>query len=77
MTEWASLGKMLLLMGGLMALAGLILLLVGKVPLLGHLPGDIAIRRGNMSCFVPIATSILLSLLLTLVLNLIARLLSR
>jgi hypothetical protein len=77
MTEWASLGKMLLLMGGLMALAGLILLLVGKVPLLGHLPGDIAIRRGKMRCFVPIATSILLSLLLTLVLNLIARLLSR
>jgi hypothetical protein len=77
MTELTSLGKMLLLMGGLIALLGLMLLLVGKVPFLGRLPGDIMLWRGNVSCFVPIATSILLSLLLTLLLNLIARLLSR
>jgi hypothetical protein len=41
---------------------------------LGRLPGDIVIERGNLSCAVPIATSILLSLLLTLILNLLARL---
>jgi hypothetical protein len=77
MTELTGLGKMLLLMGGLIALLGLILLLVGRVPFLGRLPGDITLRRGNVSCFVPIATSILVSLLLTLLLNLIVRLLSR
>ena len=76
-TDVTTLGKILLLMGGLIVLTGLILLLVGKVPFLGRLPGDITIRRGNASCFVPLATSILLSLLLTLLLNLIARLLSR
>ncbi len=70
-------GKMLLVVGSLIALAGLILLLVGRVPFLGRLPGDITFRRGNVSCYVPIVTSILLSLLLTLVLNLLARLLSR
>jgi len=75
--DFSNVGKMLVVIGGVIALAGLGLLLVGKVPLLGHLPGDITLRRGNMSCYVPIVTSILLSLLLTLVLNLIARLLSR
>jgi len=32
------------------------------------------IERGNLTCAVPIATSILLSLLLTLILNVLARL---
>lgn len=86
MIDSSSLGKILVVMGGLIVMAGLILLLVGKVPFLGHLaqemarlrlPGDITFRRGNVSCYVPIVTSILLSLLLTLILNLIARLLSR
>ena len=77
MMDSTDFGKMLVVLGGLIALAGLILLLVGKVPFFGRLPGDITLRRGNASCYVPIVTSILLSLLLTLVLNLIARLLSR
>jgi hypothetical protein len=75
--DFSNAGKVLLLVGGLIALAGLVLLLAGKVPSLGRLPGDITFRRGNVSCYVPIVTSILPSLLLTLVLNLIARLLSR
>jgi hypothetical protein len=77
MTDFTNLGRLLLVMSGLIALLGLCLLLAGKVPVLGRLPGDITLRRGNVSCFVPIATSILLSVLLTLLLNLIARLLSR
>jgi len=75
--DFSSSGKVPMLMGGLMALAGLLLLWVGKVPLLGRLPSDITIRGGNMSCHVPIVASILLSVLLTLVLNLITRLLHR
>lgn len=73
----SSFGKMLLVMGGLIMLMGLLLLLVGQVPFLGRLPGDVTFRRGNVSCYIPIVTSILLSLLLTVVLNLLARLLSR
>lgn len=68
---------MLLILGGMIALLGLLILLVGHIPFLGKLPGDITIRRGNFTCFVPIVTSILLSLLLTIILNLLARLLSR
>lgn len=64
-------------MGGLIVLLGLLLLLAGKVPLLGRLPGDITFRRGNVRCYVPIATSILLSLLLTIALAIIRRLSGR
>ena len=40
---------------------------------LGRLPGDFRFQAGGITCFLPLASSILLSLLLTLVLNLIAR----
>ena len=75
--DLSGIGKMLLLVGGLIALTGLGLLLMGRLPLLGMLPGDITWRRGNVSCFIPIVTSLLLSLLLTIVLNVLLRLLGR
>jgi len=77
MMSFAELGKMLLVLGGVIVLLGLILLVLGRVPLLGRLPGDITFRRGNLSCFVPIVSCILLSLLLTVVLNLLLRLFGR
>lgn len=70
-------GRMLLLLGGLLVGLGLVLLLVGRIPFLGQLPGDITLRRGNATCYVPIVTSIVLSLLLTLLLNLLIRMLGR
>jgi hypothetical protein len=70
-------GRMLVFVGGLVVVLGLALLVVGRVPFLGRLPGDIALRRGGFSCYVPIVSSLLLSLLLTLVLNLIVRFLNR
>jgi hypothetical protein len=66
-------GKLLLLLGGAIALLGLLLVVAGRVPFLGRLPGDLTWRRGNVSCSVPLASSILLSLLLTLALNLVPR----
>lgn len=75
--DFTDLGKTLLLVGGLIILLGLVLLVMGRVPFLGRLPGDITFRRGNVSCYIPIVTSILLSLLLTVVLNLLFRLLGR
>ena len=71
------LGRTLLIMGGLLALVGGLLLIGSKVPFLGHLPGDIRIERGNLSCFFPLATSLLISLLLTIVLNIVLRLLQK
>ncbi len=41
---------------------------------LGRLPGDIRIQRGNLTCFFPLATTIILSIVLTILMNLIVRL---
>jgi hypothetical protein len=46
---------------------------------LGDLPGDIRYEseEGRFSCFIPLASSLLISLLLTILLNVIIRLLRR
>lgn len=78
MFEFQNLGRFLLIIGGGIALVGLLLMLGGRLfPWLGRLPGDIRYQGENVSCFFPIVTSILLSIILTLVLNLIIRLLNR
>jgi hypothetical protein len=71
------LAKMLVLFGVLLVIIGGVVFLVGKVPFVGRLPGDINIQQGNFSCFFPLATSILLSIALTVVLNLIIRIINK
>jgi hypothetical protein len=53
--------------------SGLLFLLLARILPGGRLPGDIAISRGPVSCFIPLATSLLLSIILTVLLNLWAR----
>jgi len=50
---------------------GVILVLLSRLTGSGWLPGDVVIRRGNLTCVFPLATSLLLSILLTLLLNLV------
>lgn len=59
--------------GGGIFVLGLVLVLAGRIPGLGQLPGDITIQRGNFTLFAPITTMIIVSVVLTLVLNLLAR----
>jgi len=66
-------GKLLIVSGLLVALAGVALVLVGRVPWIGRLPGDIEVHRGNWTFYFPLATSILVSVVLTLVFWLIGR----
>ena len=68
-----SLGKLLIVFGVVLALLGGLLLLVGKFPLLGRLPGDIVIRRDNWSVYFPLTTGIVISVLLTLLFSLFGR----
>ena len=68
-----SLGKLLILFGVVLALVGGLLLLVGKIPWLGRLPGDIVIRRENWSFYFPLTTGIVISVLLTLLFSLFGR----
>lgn len=66
-------GRALLTLGLVLAGIGLLIMLAGRIPFLGRLPGDLSLQRGNVQFYIPFATSILLSILLTLVINLIAR----
>jgi hypothetical protein len=67
------LGRILIVVGVLIVLVGGAFVLWGRIPLLGRLPGDINIQRGNVRIFVPITTTIILSIVLTIILNLVAR----
>ena len=66
----ADIGRFLLLVGVLIAVVGAVLLFLPRVPWLGRLPGDILVRRGPVTFYFPLATSIILSVLLTILLNL-------
>jgi len=71
-------GRILLITGVVIAVAGGLMLLAGRAGIrLGQLPGDIRIEGQGFSCLIPIVSSILLSILLTVVLNLIIRFLNR
>ena len=67
-----NIGRLLLGIAAIIAFAGLVFLLMGKLGL-GRLPGDILIRRENFTVFVPITTMIVISIVLTLLFNLFRR----
>ena len=70
----ADLGKLLIVIGGLLVLAGVVVMLIGRTGLpLGKLPGDITYRGKNTTVYFPLATSILISVVLSLVLYLVSR----
>jgi len=63
-------GKILLLMGlGLIVIGGL-LVLFGKIPGGGRLPGDFYIKKDNFTFYFPLATCILISLIVSFILEL-------
>lgn len=66
-------GRILIVFGLLITLAGVVLVAVGRVPGIGRLPGDIHIQRGNWTFYFPLSTSLLLSVLLTALLWLVGR----
>jgi hypothetical protein len=73
-----NLARILVILGLVLIVAGGLVYLATRLNLpLGHLPGDIRIETGNVTCFFPLATMILLSILLTVGLNLIIRLLNK
>jgi hypothetical protein len=60
---------MVLVFGVVLVVVGGALMLFGRF----HLPGDLTVRTGNATIYIPLATSIVLSIVATLVLNLIFR----
>lgn len=69
------LARLLVRLGLLLLIAGGVVYLLGRLGIsLGHLPGDFAWRRKNVSVYFPLGTSILLSVVLSLILYLLSRL---
>ena len=58
-------------MGKILVLIGLVVTGIGALIMigltLGRLPGDLILRRGNFTVYIPIVSSIVLSLIVTLV----------
>ena len=65
----ADVGRLLLVFGVLLVIIGGALMLFGRF----HLPGDFTFKSGNVTVYIPLATSIIISVVATLVLNLVLR----
>ena len=64
-------GKWLILTGALIALAGSIVMILGRAGLF-KLPGDLVFGGKNWRIYLPIASCIIISIILTLILLLIS-----
>jgi DUF2905 family protein len=72
----APIGKTLVIIGLLVVVCGLLVWSGGSLPVvnrLGRLPGDIHIRRGNFTFYLPITTCIILSIVISLLIRLLRR----
>ncbi|MBW2020820.1 MAG: DUF2905 domain-containing protein [Deltaproteobacteria bacterium] len=68
-----SLGKVLIIIGLVIAGIGILLVLTPNVPWLGKLPGDILIKKDNFKFYFPVTTCIIISIILTLLFYLFRR----
>ena len=73
MFELNPLGKILIFFGVILILIGGVILLAGRIPWIGRLPGDIFIQKKNFTFYFPIATSIIVSIILTLIFFILGR----
>ncbi len=68
MNEFFHFGKVLIVIGLILAAVGLLFVLGGKIPWIGRLPGDFLYKGKNVTFYFPLATSILVSIILSLIL---------
>jgi hypothetical protein len=73
MFDLSNLGKVLIVIGLVIAGLGLVLTFSGKIPWLGRLPGDFFFRGKNVSFYFPLMTSLVISVILSLILWFINR----
>ncbi len=66
-------GKVVIIVGLIIALIGVLLVITPRVPWLGKLPGDITIKRDNFHFYFPLTTCIIISIVLTLIFYLFKR----
>jgi hypothetical protein len=66
----SAIGKMLIVVGLVLAAVGALFLFADKIPYLGRLPGEIYIKRDRFSFYFPLTTSIIISVILTIIFSL-------
>jgi hypothetical protein len=66
-------GRVLVVVGLLVAVVGAGLLLMPQLPWLGRLPGDIHVERDDFTFHFPLVTCLVVSAVLTILLNLFFR----
>lgn len=71
--DLSQVGKLILIGGVILVALGGIIMLAGRLPWLGQLPGDFQFRRGNTTIYFPLMTMIIISVILTIALNLLFR----
>jgi hypothetical protein len=49
-------GRILIVVGLVIVAVGLVMVFGQRIPLLGHLPGDITIKGENVTVFIPLGT---------------------
>ena len=59
--------RIFILIGIAFIVLGIIITVFGRIPGLGKLPGDIHIRKNDVSIYFPLATCLLISLILSLI----------
>jgi len=67
------LGRSLIVLGVVLAALGAVFVLGPRMKLIGHLPGDIVIRRDNVTIFIPITSMIVISVVASVVIGLLGR----
>jgi hypothetical protein len=68
-----NIGKALVIAGIVTIIVGAVLMMVGKVPWLGRLPGDIVIHKKSFTIYIPVVTCLIISIILTIIFWLIGR----
>ncbi len=67
------LGRALIVIGLVIAVVGAVMVFGSRIPVLGHLPGDIVIHRGDVTIFIPLGTMLVVSVVASVVLSLLGR----
>ena len=76
MSDFGTLGRLLIFVGAVILMLGAGLAWIGRAPglgWLGRLPGDIFIQRKNFSFYFPVTTGLIISVFLSVILWLLAR----
>ena len=70
---FASIGKILIMLGAVIILIGIVVLYANRIPYIGRLPGDIYIKKDNFVFYFPLTTCILISIIIYIILKILGK----